>query len=60
MLKLQAVKIISDSLKSECKEIVMAVLRAQIAILYRVLELKHPKNSSDTVIQVKLVYHLLK
>ncbi|KAF0758163.1 BTB/POZ domain-containing protein, partial [Aphis craccivora] len=52
MLKLQAVKIISDSLKSECKEIVMAVLRAQTAILYRVLELKHAKNSLDTVVQI--------
>jgi len=60
MLKLQAVKIISDSLKSECKEIVMAVLRAQTAILYRVLELKHAKNSLDTVVQVTLVYNLLK
>ncbi|CAI6366388.1 unnamed protein product [Macrosiphum euphorbiae] len=52
MLKLRAVKIISDSLKSERKEIVMAVLRAQTAILYRVLDLKHAKNSLDAVVQI--------
>lgn len=52
MLKCQAVEIVSGLLKSKCKEIVVAVLRAQASFLSNPYNSKHPTNNTLIVLQV--------
>lgn len=52
MLKFQAVRIVSELLTSKCKEIVLAVLRAQASFLSNAANLKHPTNNLFVISQV--------
>jgi len=52
MLKCQAVGVVSEFLTSNCKDIVIAVLRAQVSFLSNTFNLKHPTNNTFVVSQV--------
>lgn len=52
MLKCQAVGVVSELLTSKCKEIVIAVLRAQASFLSNPANFKHSTNNLNVVSQV--------
>lgn len=52
MIKCKAVGAVSELLKSKCKHIVIAVLRAQVSFLSNSCNLKHPTNNTFVVLQV--------
>lgn len=52
MIKFHSIKVVSEFLTSKCKDIVIAVLRAQVSFLSNPANKKHQKNSAAVVAQV--------
>lgn len=52
MVKCHAIRAVSELITSKCKDIVIAVLRAQISFLSNAANLKHASNNAFVVTQV--------
>lgn len=55
MIKFHIVKVVSEFLTSKCKDIVIAVLRAQVSFLSNPVNKKHHKNRAVIIAQVTIV-----
>lgn len=56
MLKCKAVRVVSKLLTSKCKDIVIAVLRAQDSFLSNPANVKHHTNLTFVILQVNNKY----